>query len=189
MKKIVQIISLGLVFTLFACQQEVARKPISYSTGAFIKESVGRNKDLVNSEEETIKELIKKDVDHKYYQSTNGFWYKYIKANIQDTITPKTGDVVDIEFEIQDIHGTIIYKKEETTPKVYVVDKQDIMVGLRHAIKLMRKNETISFIFPSHMGFGYLGDKDRIGLNEPLICVVTLKDINPEKEIKTVPNQ
>jgi len=189
MKKAFKLFALSALISLVACKEEEARKPISYSTGAFIKESVNRNKEMVNSEEDIIKEMVKKDAAHKYYQSTSGFWYKYLKANIQDTITPKTGDVVDIEFEIQDIHGTTIYKKEETTPKIYVVDKQEIMVGLRHAIKLMRKNETISFIFPSHMGYGYLGDKDRIGLNEPLICVVTLKDINPEKEINTPSNQ
>ena len=189
MKNLLKISGLGILFLLLSCKEETARKPISYSSGEFIKESVTRNKELVNSEEEMIKNLIKKDSAHKYYQSTSGFWYKYIKANIQDTLTPKSGNVVDIEFEIQDVNGTVIYKKEETTPKVYVVDKQEIMVGLRHAIKLMRKDETISFIFPSHMGYGYLGDKDRIGLNEPLVCVVTLKNIRTEKDIQTPPNQ
>jgi len=54
------------------------------------------------------------------------------------------------------------------------------MVGLRHAVKLMHKGETVSFIFPSHMAYGYLGDKEKIGTNVPLICKVTLNDIKPE---------
>ena len=58
----------------------------------------------------------------------------------------------------------------------YLVDKQEIMIGLRDGIKLMRKNEKVSFLFPSHIAYGYLGDKNRIGPNVPIICTVTLTD-------------
>lgn len=177
MKKTVVLFGFLLAFSFMSCEKEAARKPISYASGEFIKESVKRNKVLVGTEEEQIQSLIKKDSLHKYYQSNHGFWYKYLQANIHDTLTPKPGNMVSMEFEIQDINGTVIYSKAETTPTIYQVDKQEIMVGLRHGIKLMRKGETISFLFPSHMGYGYLGDKEKIGLNEPLICVVTLKDI------------
>ena len=85
-----------------------------------------------------------------------------------------------LDFEIYDIKNNLIFSKDETTPKVYAIDKQEIMVGLRHAVKLMRKGETISFIFPSHMAYGYLGDKAKIGTNVPIICKVTLNDIKPE---------
>jgi len=178
MKKLICCISISAIFfTLFSCKDEQARKPLTNTRGEFLKESVQRNKNLIGSEEEQIQQIIKNDSVHKYYQSKHGFWYKYLKANIHDTITPKIGEMVELEFEIQNIDGNIIYKKEETIPRIYQVDKQEIMIGLRHGIKLMRKGETISFLFPSHMGYGYLGDKEKIGLNEPLICIVTLKDI------------
>ena len=59
------------------------------------------------------------------------------------------------------------------------------MIGLRDGIKLMRKNETITFLFPSHVAYGYHGDDRRIGHNEPLICTVTLTNFEPESKIKT----
>lgn len=178
MKKSIFLLSLfATFFSLLSCEKEGPRKPISNSRGEFLKQSIERNRALVGSEEDQIQELIKKDSTHKYYQSQHGFWYKYLNANIHDTITPKIGEIVEIEFEIQDINGQTIYNIEETVPKIYTVDKQEIMVGLRHAVKLMRKGETISFLFPSHLGYGYLGDNEKIGLNEPLICIVTLKDI------------
>lgn len=171
---------LGLLTFLVACKQPTPREPITYRSGTFIKESVQRNKSLVQDEEKIIQDLIKKDSEHKYYQSSLGFWYKYHEANTTDSLTPKKGDIVKLDFEIYDINEQLIYGKEETTPKVYAVDKQEIMVGLRHAVKLMHKGETISFVFPSHMAYGYLGDKAKIGTNEPLICKVTLIDIKPE---------
>jgi hypothetical protein len=36
------------------------------------------------------------------------------------------------------------------------------MMGLRDGIKLMHKNEKVTFLF-LHMGFGYHGDNKRIG--------------------------
>ncbi|MEG1020379.1 MAG: gliding motility-associated peptidyl-prolyl isomerase GldI [Myroides sp.] len=178
MKKIIACFALtGL---LFACKQPEPRKPVSYSSGTFIKESVQRNKNIVQDEEKLIQNVIKKDSAHHYYQSTLGFWYKYDVAVTTDSLLPKKGDIVKLDFEIYDINNNLIYTKAETTPKVYAVDKQEIMVGLRHAVKLMHKGETVSFIFPSHMAYGYLGDKEKIGTNVPLICKVTLNDIKPE---------
>jgi len=57
--------------------------------------------------------------------------------------------------------------------------------GLRDGIKLMHKNETITFLFPSHMGYGYHGDNRRIGHNQPLICTVTLNDFADETKTIT----
>ena len=70
--------------------------------------------------------------------------------------------------------------------QTYYVDKeQKIIIGLRDGIKIMRKNEKVSFLFPSHMGFGYHGDNDAIKTNQPLICTVTLIDFKPEQKTKT----
>jgi FKBP-type peptidyl-prolyl cis-trans isomerase 2 len=72
----------------------------------------------------------------------------------------------------------------ELRPQTYIVDKQNIMMGLRDGIKLMHKNEKVTFLFPSRMGYGYHGDNKRIGTNEPLICTVTLHDFKPEEKAK-----
>jgi FKBP-type peptidyl-prolyl cis-trans isomerase len=58
------------------------------------------------------------------------------------------------------------------------------MMGLRDGIKLMNEGEKVTFLFPSHMGYGYHGDNNRIGTNQPLICTVTLNDIKPESQVK-----
>ena len=85
---------------------------------------------------------------------------------------------------MKDIKGNVIYSEVELRPQVYYVDKENIMMGLRDGIKLMNKGEKVTFLFPSHMGFGYHGDNKKIGTNEPLICTVTLNDIKPESEVR-----
>lgn len=173
---------------LSCCSQQQARKPISQSSGTFLNESVDRNKKMISKEEAKIDSIIKSNPSRKYIASTKGYWYCYDTKNTQDTLTPKKGDIAYYDYEINDLNGNAIYTQLELRPQTYHVDKeQKIIIGLRHGIKLMHKNETVTFLFPSHMAYGYHGDDRRIGHNEPIICKVTLTNFTPEIP-KTQPN-
>ena len=179
-----------LLFVFAICftsckQHQEARRPISQASGTFMKKSAERNKKLIASEEDQIQVVIKKNPKAKFIASAKGYWYSYEIINTLDTITPKKGDVAFFDYEIKNLKGTVIYSQLELKPQIYYVDKQNIMMGLRDGIKLMRKNEKVSFLFPSHMAFGYHGDNKRIGSNQPLICTVTLHDFKPETKLKT----
>lgn len=168
-----------------SCNNQQARKPISYSSGSFMKESVARNKKLIAGEESKIDSLIKKDTASKYIATAKGYWYKYeIKSTSKDSITPKKGDVAYFDYEVKDLDGNVIYTELELRPQTYLVDKQNIMMGMRDGIKLMKKGEKVTFLFPSHMGYGYHGDNRRIGHNQPLIATIFLRDIKPEAEAR-----
>ena len=65
----------------------------------------------------------------------------------------------------------------ETNLKTYFVDQEELFSGLREGIKVMRKGEKITFIFPSQMAYGYYGDDNKIDANTPLICEVIVRDI------------
>ena len=176
---------LSILFLLFivvsSCKQpQDARRPISQTSGSFMKKSIIRNKKLVATEESLIKDLMKSNPSVKYTASTKGYWYSYNVQNKIDTITPKKGDVAFFDYEIKNLKGNIIYSQLELSPQIYYVDKQNIMIGLRDGIKLMHKNEEVNFLFPSNMAYGYHGDEKKIGVNEPLICRVTLRDFKPE---------
>jgi gliding motility-associated peptidyl-prolyl isomerase len=166
-----------------SCKQpQEARKPISHSSGSFMKQSIARNKKMIAGEEDQIKAIIKGDSTKKYIASKKGYWYYYESRNLTDSLTPKKGDIALFDYEIKDLDGKIIYSKEELERQIYKVDKQDIMMGLRDGIKLMRKKEKVRFLFTSHMGYGYHGDNNKIGTNQPLFCTVTLYDFMPETE-------
>jgi gliding motility-associated peptidyl-prolyl isomerase len=185
MKKIVVLSLFAFTMALTGCsQQQQARKPLSQSSGTFMRESIKRNKKLVANEEQQIDSIIKRDPSKKFIASDKGYWYYYDQEVTTDTIRPKRGDVAYFDYEVKDIKGNLIYSEAELRPQVYHVDKQNIMMGLRDGIKLMNEGETVTFLFPSHMGFGYHGDNDKIGINQPLMCTVTLNDIKPESTTK-----
>jgi len=184
MKNIKNIVVLFIAILIFvSCKQQQARMPISHSSGTFMKESAERNKKLIKGEEGQIDSIIKSNPNIKYIASQKGYWYYYENKNDKDTLRPKKGDVANFDYEIKDIQGKVIYSQLELKPQSYIVDKQNIIMGLRHGIKLMHKNEKVTFLFPSHMAYGYHGDNRRIGTNEPLICTVTLTDFKPVNKI------
>lgn len=180
---------LGFIFAgalLISCNNQQARKPVSYSSGTFMKESVARNKKLIAGEEAKIEAIMKSDSASEYIASPKGYWYKYeVKSTSKDSLYPKKGDVAYFDYEVKDLDGNVIYTELELRPQVYLVDKQNIMMGMRDGIKLMKKGEKVSFLFPSHMGYGYHGDDRRIGHNQPLLTTITLRDIKPEAEART----
>ena len=181
-KNSIYFLTIGTLLLLIGCKEPQARRPISQSSGTFMTESVERNKKLIKGEEAEIDSIINSNPQIKYIASQKGYWYHYEVKNEKDTLRPKKGDVAKFDYEIKNIDGSIIYSKEELKPQTYIVDKQNIMMGLRSGIKLMRKTEKVTFLFPSHMGFGYHGDNKKIGTNEPLICTVTLNDFKPENK-------
>lgn len=181
--------SIAIVFFLFvlvsSCKQhQDARRPISQASGTFMKKSIERNKKLNTIEEAQIRAVIKKNPKVKFIASTKGYWYSYALKNIKDTLRPKKGDVAFFDYEVKDLKGNLIYSQSELKPQIYYVDKQNIMMGLRDGIKLMHKKEKVTFLFTSHMGYGYHGDNNKIGHNQPLLCIVTLRDFKTEEAYK-----
>lgn len=175
-----------LLFTVLfvSCKHhEEARKPVSQASGTFMKKSIDRNKKLVANEEDIIKKIIKSNPKVKYYATRKGYWLSYDEQNLTDTQTPRKGDIAYFNLEIKDIQGKIIYSEAELGPQTYYVDKQDIMMGLRDGIKMMHKNETVTFLFPSYIAYGYHGDNKKIGTNQSLICTVTLRNFVPDPAV------
>ena len=180
------ILSVFLVsIVVSSCKQpQEARRPVSQSSGSFMKKSVERNKKLIATEEGQIDAVIKSNPKIKYIASSKGYWYTYLTQNKLDSLTPKKGDVAFFDYEIKDLKGNVIYSQVELRPQTYAVDKQNIMTGLREGIKLMHKNEKVIFLFPSHIAYGYHGDDKKIGTNQPLLCTVTLHNFVSEAAFK-----
>ncbi|MFD2824266.1 gliding motility-associated peptidyl-prolyl isomerase GldI [Lacinutrix iliipiscaria] len=161
----------------FSCKSPEARKPESVTSGSFIKESVERNKKLYAKEQSSIEAIMKENPEENYIASESGFWYFYNTKQEDSLATPDFGDVVNFNYNIKDLNGTLIYSKTELKTQNYAMDKQEMFTGLREGLKLMKTGETVTFLFPSQKAYGYYGDNKRIGTSVPLICEVTVNSI------------
>lgn len=171
------IFPLFLLFVVFACKSPDARKPVSKSSGQFIKHSIELNKKIQARQEKRIQKIIQQDSSHTYHISPNGFWYRYDKKNKKDTLTPNYGDLVNFNYDISTLEGKPIYTQKQIGTREYVIDKEAVFTGLRQGLKLMKKGETITFLFPSYKAFGFYGDTKKIKHNIPIKSTITLNSI------------
>ncbi len=145
--------------------------------------SVSFNKSLIAEEEREFKAIMELDSLSTYYTSPNGFWYKFNQRS-QHSYSPKFGDQLTFIYEVYTVTNNLIYSFEEIGEQQYMVDQQEIIEGLRNGLKLMGEGDIVTFLFPSHKVYGYLGDQKKININQPLIYKVQLKKIIKKNESK-----
>ncbi len=178
MKRLIMLMGL---LGLMACGEPEPRSPIKASGGNFLKESVERNKQLLVQEETQIKEIIASDSTNVYLESGSGSWYFYQTQNEAGTLV-EPEDLVTLTYDILTLQNDTIYSMEEIGQIRYKVDKQELFPGLRDGVKLLRENETATFLLTSPMAYGYLGDKARIGPNVPVKTTVRILNVEKSKE-------
>ena len=174
------VFTLLMAVVLVSCKTPEARRPITVSSGSFINESVTRNQERIAQEIESIERILKKDTTKTYAATQSGFYMRYVqKDSLANGLKPKFGDRVVFDYQISDLNGNVIYSKEELSPKEYVIDKQELISGLREALKMMQVGESLDLILPSFKGYGYYGDENKIGVNVPLRITVKLTKLEP----------
>lgn len=165
------------IFVLIGCKEPEPRRPVTTKTGTFFKESAARNQKIRALEEVAIKKSIATDSLNTYYTSADGFWYCYEARDTLNNYTPQKNDVVLVAYTIKTLENTPIYTKEQIGIVQFKIDGEMAFPGLNTGLKLMKKGETVHFLFPSYLAYGYHGDGDKIGVNIPLKSTVSLIDI------------
>jgi len=170
-----------IVLILFSCGNPTPRKPIVRKTYSTMEESVSFNKSLIAEEERVFKAIMELDSLSTYTVSSKGFWYK-LNDKSEYTYRPKFGDQLIYTYEVYNVKNRLIYSFEEIGEQQYKVDQQEIIEGLRDGLKLMTEGDLVTFLFPSHKVYGYLGDQKKITINQPLIYKVQLNKIIRKNE-------
>lgn len=160
-----------MLIVFVSCKEPDARRPKQHSTTNFYQEVMEENKRLNDIETKRIEKFLLKDSVIQYKISPNGFWYAYQKRDSINTVTPRTGDIATISYVIKDMNDVVLYPNQKRN---YVVDKEDFIPALQDGIKLMKPNETVTFVIPSYKAYGVTGDGNRIGIRQPIKSIVTL---------------
>ena len=171
-----------LLTFLVQCGGPEPRRPVEVKSGSFFKTSVERNKELLAQEELIIKEIIAADSLNQYYSTDFGAWYYYEDRISEDMYLPTEDDVVTMEYDILSLVNDTIYSRQEIGTIMYRVDKEELFPGLRMSVKLLKEGETATFLYPSHLAYGYHGDEERIGPNIPLKSTISMINIEQQKD-------
>jgi len=108
------------------------------------------NKTLTVREDSILQEYAKAKPDFK--KSELGFWYKINNLNANPLL--KKNDSFRCKIDIFLLNGRRIQADE----KVIVLGKKQLIRGLEEGLKLMRRGESATFIFPWYLAYGMKGD-------------------------------
>jgi len=175
--KIRALLTIVVLLSLISCVKPEPRRPVSHHSGSFMEASVKLNKQINALQDVAIKYYIAQDSVKDYVSSSDGFRYAYIHQIKEEKKQPIIGDEVFFEYEILDLSNAILYSQEELGENRLLIDKEDVESGLQNGLKLMKEGEEVKFIFPSFKVFGFSGDQEKIGINQPLIYKVKLNKI------------
>ena len=157
-----------LIVIFYSCSENNVRYPLNKVTKTFLSDSAARNKILLAREDLMIKESSKKDSLLSFKNSQKGFLYAYVKKVSERKPLPQKGTRLRFSYKVEDLNKKILYPKNELGIVEYIVDKDNILPALREGIRLMRPNEIVVFLFPSYLCYGFQGDGNKVGVNQPL---------------------
>ena len=161
---------------LTSCGEEVVEKKPEVD---WTKEnSTNLNKELAIQEEIDIKLFLEMHKDWKMVETGSGLQiYIYEKGDVDTTHSPRPGNIVEIEYEIKLLDGTLCDKTEDDEYVDLLVDRSDIESGVQEAIKLLKIDDRAKLIVPSHLGHGLMGDRNKIPPLTTLVIDIHLLEI------------
>ena len=175
------ILILFIISMASACRESEPRRPINKQKKIFLKESAKRNKSRINIEQNLFDQVIKKDTTLKFNSSPQGFWYAFKKKGRISAKTPIKGDRVTFKYRIEDLNQNLLYDEDQLGIVSFHVDQKDLIPALREGVKYLTERDVVVFLFPSYLCFGYRGDGQKIGINQPLRFTIEMLKIEKNK--------
>ena len=160
--------TLLLLVFLVSCQEIQPRQPINKKEVSNISSSAKRNKNLFAQEERLLNAAAKEDSSYIYKKAPSGYLFAYVNKSSNYIKSPQKGELVSFEYSIETLQKELLYNKKELGVVNYRIDQEDLLPALRKGLRIMKVNEVVVFLFPSYLCYGYQGDGDKVGINQPL---------------------
>ncbi len=130
-------------------------------------EMIAANKLMVKKEKQDILDYINRH-GYKMQATGSGLYYDVYKK-IPHGHTIALGDRVSVQYTISLLNGDAVYDKDNAKKYTLVLGRSDKESGLLEAMKMMKRGEKARLLVPAHLGFGLLGDQDKIMTKTTLV--------------------
>ncbi len=125
----------------------------------FKEKLVDANKIYVKKESDEIDQYVK----HKGWEMiTTGSGLRYMITQKGKGAVPQTEQTVRLNFNVKLLDGTLCYSSDSTGVYEFIVDKSSVETGLHEGVKYLHVGDKATFILPSHLAYGLIGDEKKI---------------------------
>ena len=127
--------------------------------------SKNRSKNLNQVERSQIEDWIKNKQEPFYTMSLN-YWVN--DKDLQLQTRKSNGERISYKYEIYDFDMVKLYDTP-TQKKDVVFGRFEELKPVEDALRYMKKNQEVTLLIPSALGYGTYGDNDQISNDMPLI--------------------
>ena len=181
MKRLRPILIIVLSLVAVQCQEPPARRAVNKKQQFFLNQSAQRNKSRIAVEQKLFEQIRKAEPERNYTNSNKGFWFAILENQNQSSPLPQKGEEVVLSYRIEDLNKNVLYDEKELGEARFLVDQEDFLPALREAAKVLRVGQKAIFLFPSYLCYGYQGNFDKIGSNQPLRFTIKLVSLSKFK--------
>lgn len=125
----------------------------------FQNKLVEANKMYVKQESDEIDQYVR----HRGWNMiTTGTGLRYMITKKGDGEAAVNEKFARVNFKVSLLDGTLCYSSDSTGARDFLVGKDNVESGLHEAIQLMHVGDKATFILPSHLAHGLIGDENKI---------------------------
>ncbi len=151
---------------LVSCRNEAVRNKEKIDGKELDRSLIEANKKAVETEDQQIEDLLSR---YNWDMETTGTGLRYVIDDPGEGPKIKDGDKVTINYETRLITGDVVYSSDEDGPLTFVVGKSDVIAGVQEGVRMLGKGGKARLVIPSHLGYGLIGDQDKIRQKATLI--------------------
>ncbi len=172
MKKVLAL-TLILVVACFSCQEKQTTGSVVFQQDKRKKAEeeafIEGNKKIIQLEQDEIDLFVQRyEWDMKI--SNSGLRYRIIEEGHGKRL--QEGDQVKLDYEILLLNGEKIYDSNERGELCFRIEQSGDIVGLHEAVKMLKEGGKAGFIIPSYLGYGMVGDGDKIANSTPFVLII-----------------
>ncbi len=174
--KLLTLYTLGACALLFSCcnneQQNNAPPPTPQPSQEQVKESLIKSHQMyVKQEADEITQYIKR---HSFNMQATPTGIYYMITEHGKGEQPQTKDFVTVRYSISLLDGTQCYDSKKDGNKQFKVGQDVEESGVHQAVQLMHVGDKGTFIIPSYLAQGLVGDHDKIPPGAVVIYEISL---------------
>jgi len=140
-----------------------------------VKESLIKSHQMyVKQEKDEIIQYVKR---HNYNMEATQTGIYYMITEHGKGEQPQTKDFVTVSYSISLLDGTLCYDSKKDGNKQFKVGEDVEESGVHQAVQLMHVGDKGTFIIPSYLAQGLVGDHDKIPPGAVVIYDITLISI------------
>lgn len=159
----------AVLLSCSGCRDE--RNAQTFSDKEYKEQLIEANRKKVVWEADRIHDFMEQN-KWEMDSTETGLFYRFDKRG--EGQAAESGQRATVEYSIRLLDGTECYSSKTLGPKRFTIGQDDEVSGLHEGVLLMRTGDKVTFLMPSHLGFGFTGDQQKIPQNAALIYEVEL---------------